>query len=268
MKKILNTLFVIALMLVARPAFAVSLQDLQVRELSKIAVAAYNDYNDATLMKITYSGAEATAVVNIGSGTLSIDAPIGTVLVSSAAVDFYDNAAMNTLGELCDYIDAQTGLACSLTGGKRNDAANLSYSPVQGQSIKAAAGYEVLIGTGGIYSDLLAEMNRVGITPQDGKRVLLKYCNVTNDGTGVLEIFGKLMKFTGLADGVTRNDTTNIVSFATANDTVEVDGNIYGGYWLEFAKDEHVVISAGTTAGTGGTTQTATSSLECFWDEK
>jgi hypothetical protein len=268
--KTLKSMFVIALLLMAGNSFAMSLQDLQVKDLDKIAVSEYNDYNDATLVKLEYTGSEATALVYIGSGTLSMDAPTGTSLVSTVSLNA---AAYDTLGELCDYLNTVTYVECSLTGGKRDDASVLMYNTAAlvgtGSSIAGAGGYEVLLGTGAVVADdTSSEMNRIGITPQSGRRVVLKYCNVTNDGTGVLAIYGKLAKYAGSSDGVTRNDTTLVASMATANDTAEVDGNIYGGNWLEFGKDEHVVIVSGTVLGTGGTAQSSTSSLECYWDEK
>ena len=268
--KTIKSMFVIALLLMAGNVFAISLLDLQVRELDKIAVSEYNDYNDGTLMNVRYTGSEATARLYIGSGTLSIDAPSATILVSTINLGA---AAYNTMGEVCDYLNTQTGIVCKLTGAKRDDLSVLMWDTAAletaGSDIAVNGGYSVLIGTGVVNGDeSVAHMNRLGITPQSGRRVVLRYCNVTNDGTGVLAIYGKLAKYDGVSDGVTRNDTTLAASMATADDTAEVDGNIYGGNWLEFGKNEHVVVISGTVLGTGGTAQTATSSLECYWDEK
>lgn len=264
MTKIINFLFLAVITLMPSLCSAISLQDLQVKELDKVMVAEFNDYNDATLMKVKYTGDETTAVINFSSGTLSIDAPVGTAILSSATID-YSNAAVDTLGELCDYINAQTDIECSLVGGKRNDSSGLLWNPLNGQNIADSDGYSVAIGTGGYQTDeKYAYVNRVGITPQSGRRVLLKYCVATTDGTGDLRVYGKLRKYETSSDGVTRDDTTEVLRIASVDDTEKTFGNIYSGYWLEFGKDEHVVISAGNAS----TAQTSTSSMQCFWDEK
>ena len=269
MKNFIKTMLVSALLSVANNAFAISLADLQVKDLDKIAVSEYSDNNDGSLMNVKYVGTTATAVMYVSSGMLDIDVPSGTALVSSISLNA---AAYDTLGELVDYLNTKTDIDAVLTGGKRDDLSVLlanEASNYTARNIKAAGGYSILIGTGAIVpADTNPEMMRVGITPQSGRRVVLKYCNVMNDGTGVLAIYGKLAKYAGVSDGVTRDDTTSVATMATANDTAETDGNIYSNYWLEFDKDAHVVVVAGTVLGTGGTAQSSTSSLECYWDEK
>lgn len=250
----------IAMFLIPASGFAANLADLQTKELTKSAVAEYRDYDDARLLKLVYDGDAVTANVTVSSYSMVINAPAGSAVHT---IDF-TLAAYDTLGELCDAVDAFSDVECSLVGGKRDDASILTYDAITTQSILGPSGYEIAIGTGGIYGETGSYINRVGITPQDGKRVLLKYCNVQNDGAGTLAVYGKLKKFDGANDGVTRNDTTLVASMATANDTSETNGNIYGGYWMEFAPDAHVVISAGNAT----TTQSSTSFLECFWDEK
>ena len=258
MTKILISLF--SLFLLAGGASAASLADLQVKDLAKFAMSEYKDYNDASLIKLTYDGDEATANVSISSAVMTIAAPNGTTIYTLDMT----LAAYDTLGELCDYIDDLSDMKCSLTGGKRDDSSILTYDAITTQSILGPSGYEIAIGTGAVFGETGSYINRIGITPQAGHSVVLKYCNVQNDGTGTLNVYGKLKKFEGASDGVTRNDTTLVASMATANDNSETDGNIYGGAWLEFAKDAHVVISAGNAT----TAQTSTSFLECYWDEK
>ena len=271
--KTLKSLFVIALLLVAGNASAISLQDLQVKDLDKIAVGDHVDYNDGTLINVKYGGSQATAIMYVSTGMLTIEAPDATAIVSSISLNA---AAYDTLGELADYLNTVTDITATLTGGKRDDASVLmanvaaASNPTR-HNIAASGGYSVLIGTGAIVpADTNPQMLRIGITPQSGRRVALRYCAVGNDGTGVLAIYGKLRKYEGVSDGVSRDDTTLVTSYATADDTAETDGNIYGDYAFEFAKDAHVVISAGTTLGTGGTAQStdATTQLDCYWDEK
>lgn len=268
---LIKTMLVLALLSVAGNAFAISLADLQVKELDKISIAEYVDSNDGSLLNVKYGGTTATAVMYVSSGMLNIDVPSGTALVSSISLNA---AAYNTLGELVDFLNTKTDITAILTGGKRDDLSVLlanEASAYTARDIKAAGGYSILIGTGSVVAaDTAPQVMRIGITPQTGRRVALKYCDVGTDGTGVLAIYGKQRKYEGVSDGVVRDDTTLVGSMATADDTAETDGNIYGDYSWEFAKDAHVVISAGTTLGTGGTAQSsdATTKLFCFWDEK
>jgi len=271
MKNFIKTMLVSVLFLMANNTFAISLQDLQVKDLDKIAVSEYVDYNDGTLMNVKYVGTTATAVMYVSSGMLDIDVPSGTALVSSISLNA---AAYDTLGELVDYLNTQTDIEAILTGGKRDDASVLlgnEASAYTARNIAAAGGYSILIGTGALASaDTSPQMMRIGITPQTGRRVALKYCTSGSDGTDVLNIYGKLRKYEGVSDGVVRDDTTLVASMATAADTEETNGNIYGGYAFEFAKDAHVVILAGDADGTGGTAMStdATTKLVCYWDEK
>jgi hypothetical protein len=259
MKKILITMMLLA---VGGNAFALSGDDAMVREYTKKANSEYVLPGNATLLKITYVGASTQAAVNIAADAFTTQAPIGTADLS------YDlsNAAYDTLGEFCDALNLEDDYNCVLTGGKRDDDSSLliDVTAASTTDAKLAGGYSVEIDTAGVVSADNTYINRLGITPEAGKRVVLKYCNVQSDAIGTLKIYGKLAKFAGSADGVTRNDSTLVASMATADDTAEVDGNIYGGNWIEFAKDEHVVISVGNAS----TAQTATSFIECFWDEK
>ncbi len=194
---------------------------------------------------------------------MSVDAPSGTALVSTFS---FASTSYDTLGEVCDYLNAHADLTCTLTGGKRDDAPALTWNTAalqaSGSDIAVAGGYSVLIGTGAVglttaVDETISWINRIGITPESGMRVVLKYCNGTNDGTGTIKVYGKIAKYGNVSDGVTRNDTTLVSSIADVDDTAKTVGNIYGGYWIEFAKDAHVVISAGNAS----TAQTATSSL-------
>lgn len=262
MKKLLTALL---LVIATAPAFAISSDDLLVREYSKKSNAEFRDYNDATLLNITYTGSSTECIVGITLDSLTTATPYGT---ADLTIDM-SAAAYDTLGEVCDYLNAQDGYSCALNGGKRNDDSSITTNitaTVVTTDAKASGGYYLVdIDSGSAVSDgSVAYINRIGVTPESGKRVVLKYCNVTNDGTGSLNVYGKLAKYASVSDGVTRNDTTLVSSIADVDDTAKIVGNIYGGYWIEFAKDEHVVISAGNAS----VAQTATSSLECFWDEK
>lgn len=235
--------------------------DLMTKQLDRANMAAIVGYNDASLISVKYVGSSSQAAVVIAEDTFGTETPIGTADLSFDT----SNALYDTLGELCDAIDADADYTCVLTGGKRDDDSSLlkNVSAAAATDAKTVGGYAVLIDTAGAAATDPYSM-RIGITPMTGRRVILKYCTVQNDGTGTLEVYGKLRKFEGAKDGVTRNDSTKVLSFATANDTEETNGNVYGVDFLEFGKDEHVVISAGNST----TTQTSTSFLLCVWDEE
>jgi len=242
--------------------FAANLSDLQVKDLDAIQVGEHNDYNDGTLIQVWYVGSATESAVEVSSDAFNTYAPIGTADLTMDT----GNSAYDTLGELCDAIEAEDDYKCVLTGGKRNDDSTLLdfVTAATGTDCKPKAGYEVTIDTAGI-TETDPYLMRVGITPNSGRRVILKQCRVQNDEAGTLTVYGKLAKFEGANDGVTRNDTTLVWTEVTASDTAEyVPAAEKEGGWLEFAKDEHVVISAGNATEP----QTATSYLECFWEER
>lgn len=254
-------LFVSMFFVVAFNASAASLQDLQVKDLDKIAVSEKKVISDETLMTIGYVGASTEAAVVINSPTVGTEAPIGTADLSYN----WTAAAYDTLGELCDAIDAEADYTCKLTGGKRDDASTLLGTVAASSSTdaKAAGGYGVLI-SGVPTSKTDPYIMTLGITPSTGKRVVLKYCIGNINVIDAIKVYGKLAKFEGANDGVTRNDTTEVYSAITADDTDKTIGNVYGVPWLEFAKDAHVVIRSSDADNA----QAAANYIECSWDEK
>ncbi len=248
--------------LMAGNASALSSESALIAEYTKKHVAAINDYNDAGLIKLTYVGSATQAVVGVTATAFTTEAPLGT---ADLTIDI-SAAAYDTIGELCDYLDAQANYTCVLTGGKRDDSSGLlkNVTAAAATDAKAAGGYEVLIDTGGaVATD--PYILRLGITPATGKRVVLKYCTGNINVIDRLAVYGKLAKYDGISDGVTRNDTTLVYSEVTADDTDKTIGNIYDGSgWLEFAKDEHVVISSVDADNT----QAAANFIKCAWFEK
>lgn len=259
MKKFNSVLVAVILLMGATKAFAISADDLIVREYSKKASAAYVLPSGATLIKITYVGAATQSVVGITNEAFVTQAPLG---VADLSIDL-SAAAYDTLGEFCDAIEGKDDYKCELTGGKRDDSSLLltNVTLAAATDAKAVGGYSVGIDTGGAVYVAGQYINRLGITPEAGKRVVLKYCDVQSDAVGTLKIYGVLEKY---ANDSTKTSNSLVSSMATADDTAEVDGNIYSGDWMSFKKDEHVVISVGNAA----TAQTATSYISCFWDEK
>jgi hypothetical protein len=102
-------------------ALALGSEALLVQSLNKKATADIRIISDASLIKVGYVGASTQAAVVIGADVFGTEAPIGT---SDLSFDT-SNAAYNTLGELCDAIEAEDDYTCALTGGKRDDDATL-----------------------------------------------------------------------------------------------------------------------------------------------
>lgn len=257
------------------PAFAnaASLGDLQVKELDVIHMSKFVDYNDSALINIEYVGDSTECVVSITSYSITAYAPEGTADTSFGTSGTYrlDAAAYDTAGELCDAIDALADYTCHMEDGKRNDNSNLllDQTATSGTNdLASAGGYNVLLDSG-TYTSTTALALKIGITPQSGRRVILKGCISNSNTTGALIVYGKLRKFENASDGVTRNDTTAVwTSVASADDTSTIypynSASFPVGPWLEFGKDEHVVISE-----TGSAVQAAsTNFMMCFWDEK
>lgn len=261
MTKIKMILSSLAVAFFTSNAFALGSEELLVRALNAKAVSAHVVPSAASLINVYYSGG-ADNEINISSGLLNLEAPVGTVVGNfNFALPAYD-----TVGELCDAINAVDAFECKMTGGKRNDASTLTWI-VAAQAVNTSGGYDVLIGTGVVEAaaETIRYTNRLGITPADGKRVSLKYCTIEGDGAGTMLVYGKLAKYETATDGVTRNDTTLAASFPIADDTAETNGNVYGGAGWDFAKDAHVVIAVGNVT----TSQVDTTShIYCSWEEK
>jgi len=262
MKKILVT---IIMALCSANAFAISSDDLIVRQLSRKATSARRVISDQSLMTIFYTGSSTQAVVAIGSGTLSTYLP-----GPDSAIDLnyqLEAAAYDTVGELCDAIEAEDDYSCEMKDGKRSDVSinTMNIAAVITSDAKLAAGYDVLIDSGAVeLMNGTGDMLRLGITPESGKRVVLKYCIGNINVIDSLRVWGKLGKYSDVSDGVTRDDSTLVYSIVTADDTDKTIGSIYGLDFLEFAKDAHVVIGSLDDDNA----QAAANFLECVWDEK
>jgi len=273
MKPLIKLAVLPALLLVAGVAQAASLADLQVKDLDKIYISKFVDYNDSSLMNVTYVGASTECVLTITSYSVTAYAPEGTADSNFGTSGVYriDNTAYDTIGELCDAIDADTGYECSLNDGKRNDASNLLLDQTAASGTndaKSAGGFNILLDSG-TYTSTTALALKIGITPQSGRRVILKNCISNSNTTPSLIVYGKLRKYEHASDGVTRNDTTAVwTSVASVDDTTTIypynSASWTGQPWLEFGKDEHVVISeTGTAVQAAGT-----NFMMCFWEEK
>ena len=246
--------------LTAGNAYALSSESALISEYTKKAVADINDYNDAALFNVKYVGSSTQAAVVITQGAFGTEAPIGTADLALTTANYA------TVGAMCDAINADADYVCTMKDGKRDDSSVLMkiVAASAATDAKAAGGYDVLIDTGGTTATD-PYILRLGITPATDKRVVLKYCTGNINAVDSLAVYGKLAKYEGVSDGVTRNDSTLVYSEVTADDTDKTIGNIYDtSGWIEFAKNEHVVIGSVD----GDTTQAAGNFIKCAWFEK
>ncbi len=270
MKKITAMLFaaLLGVACLTRSAQAVSLSELQVQDANKIVTSAIKDYNDGGLMLLTYVGSSTEAVVTITSFTMTAYAPAGVADTSFGTAGTYTFATTttDTLGEICSAIDALDDYTCKLTGGKRDDDPKYLFDQTAAtgtNDLKTVGGFEVNIDTGGLTEvATVAYKMRLGITPNSGKRVRLLLATTNCNVAGTFKVYGKLAKYEGTNDGVTRNDTTLAYSVVTADDTDKSIGN--GTYRVfDFAKDAHVVLACddGTAAQASGNL------ISAVWEE-
>lgn len=265
MTKIKVFLSFLMLALFASNAAALGSEELIVRSLNKKASAGIRVISDQSMMNITYVGTSTQCIVVVGSGSITTYDP-----GPSATADLnYDlsAAANNTAGEICDLIDAEDNYTCKLMDSKRDDNSILSMNVAVANltDLKAVGGYNVLIDSGTVeLAGGTGNILRFGIRPASGKAVVLKYCIGNINVIDSLRVWGKLAKYVGATDGVTRNDTTLVYNAITADDTDKTIGNIYGVDWMEFGKDEHVVIGSYDNADQ----QAAANNIQCVWDEK
>lgn len=277
MTKITKMVLCFCLLLFASPLHA-ALGDLQVQELLAFANARFVDYNDSHAININYVGSSTEACLGITVGTITSQTPYGTADVNfgagsdDGAYDF-TAGAYNTLGELCDAIDFLTDYECTITEGKRDDNPTfmLDVTAASGSyDANAVGGYNVLFDSAATTSPStpLARDLRIGIIPKKGHRVILKRCMINGNGQKSMEISGKLRRFEGAEDGITRNDTTIVWTSAVSGEGADEyypvdDVTAQIGEWLEFAVNEHVVIGMDCEEEVD-----STNLMWCEWIEK
>ncbi len=244
------------------PASAGPMEDAVVRELSGPEYWKSVQSSSSPLVLLYYVGTATEAVVDIDGDSIEAEAPDGTDDTSFGTSGAYDlsNAAYNTMGEICDAIDALSSYGCRLLGAKRDDSSLLlrnQTSTTGTNDLKAAGGFEVLMDTG---ATTAAPNNaydlRLGFTPQPGKRIVLKKCTVNANGATDWRVYGKTVDRAvehALNDRYfkrgTFNDTTLVFKEVIADDTEESQDFTVSqaGRGWEFGVDEHVVVSAGNS---------------------
>lgn len=267
-------LAVILTALAAPQLYADTVQDSQLRMLNTDYVAQRVESDDTAFIKLTYVGSSTEAVVTIVSGasaSMTFYAPAGTAdtdVDTDGTIDL-TAAAYDTVGEFCDYIDGLTDYECDRIDGRRGDAVNnfLDQTATSGTNdLKAEGGFSVTNKT--------AIKLAIGITPASGKRVILKRCmgNI-NYASDTLRVYGKLRKYEGATDGVTRNDDTLVWKSGVTTDDTDMyipENSVTAPVreWLQFGKDEHVVISNAWSTVAGTYEQQSTNNLKCEWMER
>lgn len=268
-------LILTALFALAPRSFATVLEDVQLRVLNAVGSAARTNSADSGegVMNVTYVGTGSDPVVTISATAMTFYSAFGvldTTIGTSGVVTFASTPGASTLGGLCDLIEAETYYKCRLTGGKRDDLPILLRDQTAATGIRnlsAPAGANLQFEGASTAGDGSAYVLRLGFTPAAGKRIVLRKCEAFNAGIGTLKVYGKLRKHEGSTDGVTRNDSTEVWREPTADATLltedwSLSGALGGG--IEFAKDEHVVVSAGNVA----TIQLAADFLQCITEER
>lgn len=255
---------------------AASLEDAQMKLAGAIGLSARSNSADSGegVMNVQYIGTGSDPVVTIAATAMTFYSAAGvvdTTIGTAGVVTFASTPGASTLGGLCDYINTHTGSKhrCRLTGGKRDDL------PILLRDQTATTGVRTMLGAGANLQfegasaggDGSAFVIRQGFTPPSGKRVVLRKCTAINAGVGTLLVYGKTAALANkIVDGIptpVRNDTTLVWSEPTAaatslpEDWTTTNGGVGGG--IEFATDEHVVVSAGNVA----TIQIAADFLQC-----
>lgn len=266
-------------------ARAESWDEIRGKDANKDRAGGRVNASSSTCLTLYYVGTATANVYDISATSITSEAPFNTsdsTNFGSAGSRYnLDAAAYDTMGELCDTIDALANYECVLQGCIRSDNTTLLRDQASADGTndaRAAGGFDVAFDTGPINDGGTPASTvyniRVGIQPNDGKRVTLRTCTGNANVAGDVRVFGRLRKFegSGLERGVastaiaeTRNDTTEVWRVATVDDTdLQIPVDIDDNGWLEFGRNEHVVISIGN--GTG--IQAAANFLECAWIEK
>lgn len=270
MKMTFLSLITTVLCLAPIAARAEGYTDALLSEAIKIKAADRTDGVSSKCMNLKYVGSSTEAVVTIGVGAITAYAPAGTADSSnfgvSASSYALGSSAYDTMGELCDAVDALANYNCVLRGCDRslNSKFLRDQTATSGTNdLKANGGFDVLLDSGTAGALTTPFDIRLGLNPKTGHRVILRTCKASSSA-GTIQVQGKQRKYEGETDA-TRNDATVVYSAPiVAGTDLAIPPTILDAGWIEFGKGEHVVVSVGN--GTLG--QGSTNYLECQWFEK
>ena len=255
-------------------------------EASRLAARSYwyqVSANSSPALSLYYVGTATESLVYISSTLITAFAPIGTADTGfGTALGSYDlsAAAYDTFGELCDAIDGLANYGCRLLGAKRDDNTNRlrDQAATSGTNdLKAAGGFDVKFDTAPVAGGGTPEAFdlRVGVTPESGKRVVLKKCEWNANGANTALIYGKssLYEYSLFKPATfktaTWDDTDEMYREVIADDTAESQdftsaSTAWAGDGFEFAQDAHVVVSLGNSTST----QVIGNYLRCLIEER
>lgn len=298
--KVLGALAVAAALLVPTRAWAVNQGDAVLVQADATAnvgfVVGQSSVNVSSSMAVnlTYIGASSAAYVTISTGASSgfitfyapfnvVDTGIGSATAGQTGGTFdLAPSTSNTMGQLCDLINASTNYRCTLLGTIRSDLASQLLPAVTAVSgvnaLNSVGGYNVSIGTQTVMS--------LGIIPAPNRRVVLFQCNVNSTGTTVnLQVFGRKRQYGGGVDPYGSAVTDSYLAFSSQQLTQSTVTNFPNSTalipWIEFTTNQGYSYKAPPTgtayngkvvvrASNYGTNslQTNLNYIQCLWQEK
>ena len=245
MKKNLIVLALLSAIAVLTPrSWAVNLGDAQLADSDQTAFSAIvlGGAGGSDLAHLYYVGTGTEALVTIAATHMDFFQPAAvtdTTIGASGVITYASTLGANTMGSLCDYINASaTKYRCQLTGALRGDAPSIlkTQTETTGTCSLAAAG-------GCKLTNNAADIIRVGIIPSVDHRVVLKqviaYGLCTTDNIGVYGILRPWSSgFDNLGQAVTA-DTNPWAKVTGAASTVVYQPSQYTiAPWLEFANNK------------------------------
>lgn len=275
-----------------RPARAINLAEAQTaRELETsvarhVGISTFTAGEQFLALNVRYIGSSTEAVVSVDNSNVTFYAPYNVADTSIGSSGVLALSTYDTMGALCDAIDATTNYICKLLDSRRSDPTTRLGNQTQSfglKNLKSAAGYNISFDTGNVAGELInADQLSLGITPAPGKRVILKSCDFNAVSNGVtnplLTVSGVLKDLENAGDNVTRNDSTVVWSGVISSSITALSQSWapsgLGG--IAFAANPfsnadafplgHVVVRVASAASTS--LQTAASYLRCYWIER
>lgn len=238
---------ILAMVLLPQSVRAFTTLDATVAEGDKTPVARRVQFststrqlgNDMAAFTLFYVGTATEAVVSVTQTALTFYAPAGTVdtSIGTAGVLTLTTAQNSTIGGLCDAINATTNYDCIMRDARRSDNSTLLQDQTfavnkTDLNLKGPGGYAVAFDTGGVTNTAssTAPFLSLGITPIEGKRIVLKSCKlnvISGSGYPKLTVSGVLRREENINDGLVRNDSSLVWSQVLGSSNTDVNVLFY-----------------------------------------
>lgn len=271
---------VAAMVGVVNPAGAVEKSDVEARFYEGRAFRVYASSGDSKGLELWYKGTSTEAVVAISSHSVSFYAPGGTLdtAVDTDGIVVIEDAAYDTLGEFCAYIDALDNYGCKLLGAKYDDNSRKleDQAYLASTNLKGAGGFEVKLDTGTAAGDDTDYDLRVWGNPSGPtKRIVLRSCDWDANGTtgtDSIKVFGRSLQ-DAIEDqardpgrpSAARTTSNEVWKRTITDDTVQTfDFTSGDGVGWQFAPGSSVVVSVGN----GTSVQDGDDYLDCLFEER